>query len=168
MKSLYFVLIILIISCAPNASVEFGFNDGALINGTFGDLIIQVTKIEALQGKDFIEVWRGNTQVAVSVNDDNYQSITNGYIPITPGNYKKVRLTIDSLIYKIDNTSIVLVDTLYQFIADAFTPILIEENQDYRLVISIASSNWFSPDSQRIKTGHKPFEGASLKIYYYQ
>ncbi|MEO0189634.1 MAG: hypothetical protein ABIL18_01485, partial [candidate division WOR-3 bacterium] len=97
---------------------------------------------------------------------DSFCSITRNYISIPSGSYKKMRITIDSLSYKIDNTTIVLLDSIYQFVADAFTELIIEDNEEYRIVIGIASTNWFDPVSQQIKTGHLPFEGASLKFYY--
>ncbi|MCX7994227.1 MAG: hypothetical protein N3A65_00420 [candidate division WOR-3 bacterium] len=166
MRIFYLAFALAIISCAQNATVEFGFNDGTLLTGTFGDLVMDVTKIEILQERKFVEIWKGSKITYVPVSSDEYNSITDGYIPVSPGYYKEVRITIDSLIYKIDNTTVVLIDSTYQFTANAFTELLLEENHDYRLVISIASANWFSPDSQKIKTGHQPFEGASLKLYY--
>jgi len=163
---LAFISLLMIIACAQNASVEIGFNDGVLLRGTYGDIIVRVTRIEVFQSGEFTEVWNGNNIVDIPINSDDYCSITNGYIPITSGSYKKMRITIDSLSYKLDNTVVALLDSVYQFTANAFTDIIIEDNDEYRLVISIASTNWFEPDSQKIKTGHQPFEGASLKVYY--
>ena len=163
---LAFISLLMIIACAQNASVEIGFNDGVLLRGTYGDIIARITRIEVFQDGEFTEIWNGNNIVDIPLNSDDYCSITNGYVTITPGSYKKMRVTIDSLSYKLDNTIVALLDSVYQFTANAFTDIIIEDNDEYRLVISIASTNWFDPDSQKIKIGHQPFEGASLKVYY--
>ncbi len=160
------ISILMMVACAQNASVELGFNDGPLLRGIYGDMVVRVTKIEILQSGEFIDIWNNNNIVSIPINDDDYCSITNGYLPLAAGSYKKMRITIDSLSYKIDNTTVILFDSVYQFIANAFTEIVIDENEEYRLVISIASDNWFDPDSQKIKPGHQPFEGASLKVYY--
>lgn len=166
MKFIHISFLLLLIGCAQNATVEIGFNDSAILKGSYGDLIITVSKIEMYQTKEFVEIWSGINKVSVPVGGNDYYSITGGYIPVAPGSYKKLRITIDSLIYKIDNTTVILLDSTYQFIASAFTDILIEDNEEYRLLVSIASTNWFDPVAQKIKTGHQPFEGANLKIYY--
>ncbi len=163
---LTFMSLLMIIACAQNASIEIGFNDGVLLRGTYGDIIARVTRIEIFQSGEFTEIWNGNNIVNIPINSNDYCSITNGYIFITSGSYKKMRITIDSLSYKLDNTNVILLDSVYQFTANAFTDIIIEDNDEYKLVISIASTNWFDPDSQKIKIGHQPFEGASLKVYY--
>ncbi len=163
---LFISMLLLIITCAQNASVEVGFNDGPLFRGIYGDIVARVIKIELFQNGKFTEIWNSNNTVSIPINGDEYCSITNSYIPVSAGSYKKIRITIDSLSYKIDNTITVLLDSLYQFTADAFTDIVVDANEEYDLVISIASANWFDPDSQKIKTGHQPFEGASLKVYY--
>lgn len=168
MRSFHFAFfsILMIIACAQNASIEIGFNDGLLLRGTYGDIIVRVTKIEIFQGGEFINLWDNNNIVGIPINSNDYCSITNGYLSVSSGSYKKMRITIDSLSYKIDNTTVTLLDSVYQFTANAFTDIVIDANDEYRLVVSIASANWFDPDSQKIKTGHLPFEGASLKVYY--
>lgn len=157
---------LIIISCAQNAMIEIGFNDGALLSGVYGDMIIRVSEIEIFQDGEFVSIWNGSNIVEVPINSSDFCSITGNYIPLAGGTYKKMRITTDSLSYKIDNTIIPLLDSVYQFTANAFTDIIIEGNEEYRLVISIASTNWFDPDSQKIKTGHQPFEGVSLKIFY--
>lgn len=167
MKLIYCALLgILLIGCAQNATVEIGFNDGALLAGTFGNMIIRVSKIEMLQNKEYITLWEGSNIVIVPVNGEDFCSITNGYISIVPGTYKTLRITIDSLIYKIDNSTALLIDSVYQFNATAFSDLVVEDNDEYRFVVGIASTNWFDSESLKIKTGHQPFEGASLKIYY--
>lgn len=154
------------IACVRNASVEIGFNDGPIFRGTYGDIVVRVTKIEAFQKGQFSDLWNGNNVVSIPINSDEYCSITNSYVILSSGSYTKMRITIDSLAYKVDNTDIILLDSIYQFTANAFTDIVIEDNSEYRLVISISSNTWFDPDSHKIKTGHQPFEGASLKVYY--
>ena len=59
-----------------------------------------------------------------------------------------------------------LVETSYQFIANAFTQIVIDENDDLQLAITINSSSWLDTDSMKIKGGHELFEGAALRVYY--
>jgi hypothetical protein len=160
------LIIILFAGCAQNAMVEFGFNDGQLLTGTFGDMSIRVTRIEAFQNAEYTTLWENSNLVSVPVNGNDFCSITGNYVSIIPGNYKKFRVTIDSLSYSIDNTHALLLDSTFQFIASAFSDIIIEENDEYRFVISINSSTWFDSESLRVKAGHQPFEGASLKIFY--
>lgn len=167
MKLIYgALLVILLIGCAQNANIEIGFNDSALLAGTFGDMIIRVSKIEMLQNKEYTTLWEGSSIVMVPVNGEDFCSITNDYISIVPGTYKTLRITIDSLSYKIDNSTVLLIDSIYQFNATAFSDLVIEDNDEYRFVVGIASTNWFDSDSLKIKTGHQPFEGANLKIFY--
>lgn len=167
MKFIYCALLgILLIGCAQNATVEIGFNDGAFLAGTFGDMIIRVLKIEMLQNKEYTAIWEGSSIVSVPINNQDFCSITNGYISIIPGTYKTLRITIDSLSYKIENSTVLLIDSVYQFTATAFSELLVEDNDEYRFVVGITSTNWFDSESLKIKPGHHPFDGASLKIYY--
>lgn len=167
MKYIYYGLIgILLIGCAQNATVEIGFNDGALLAGTFGDMIISVSKIELLQNEEYIPIWEKSSVVRVPVNGENFCSITNSYISIAPGNYRYLRITVDSLGYIIDNSITPLIDSVCQFTASSFSEIIVEENDEYKFVIGITSANWFDSESLKIKTGHQPFEGASLKVFY--
>ncbi|MEO0184448.1 MAG: hypothetical protein ABIL22_02240 [candidate division WOR-3 bacterium] len=167
MRYLYLILILsLFWGCAQNASVEIGFNDGVILAGTFGDMIIRVSKIEAFQNAQYTTIWENGNTVSVPVNGSDFCSITGNYVSIVPGTYRKFRVTIDSLSYKIDNTVVLLLDSNYQFIPTAFSDIVIEDGDEYRLVIGISSSSWFESESLRIKPGHSPFENATLKIFY--
>ncbi|MGB9720801.1 MAG: hypothetical protein ACPL28_04890 [bacterium] len=167
MRYFYFILILsLFVGCAQYASVEVGFNDGAILAGTFGDMIVRVSKIEAFQNAQYSSIWESGNTVSVPVNGSDFFSITGGYVSILPGAYKKFRVTIDSLRYKIDNTTVMLLDSNYQFTATAFTDIMIDSGDEYQLVIGINSSNWFDSESLKIKAGHSPFENATLKIFY--
>jgi len=160
------LILILMIGCAQNAAVEIGFNDGALLAGTFGDMIIGVSKIEAFQNAEYTIIWDVGNIVTVPVNGEDFCSVTGDYVSIMPGTYRKLRITIDSMNYRIDNSVISLIDSVYQFTATSFSDIIINGNDEYRLVVGIASSNWFDSESLKIKTGHQPFEGANLKLYY--
>ncbi|MGQ9533951.1 MAG: hypothetical protein ACUVTF_01795 [bacterium] len=167
MKYIYYGLIgILMIGCAQNARVEIGFNDGALLAGTFGDMIISVSKLELLQDGEYIPIWEKSSIVSVPINSEDFCSITNSYISIVPGNYRYLRITVDSLSYRIENSIISLIDSVCQFTATSFSEIIVEANEEYRFVVGITSTNWFDSESLKIKSGHQPFEGASLKVFY--
>ncbi len=168
MRYFHAILIVgIFVTCAQNATVEIGMNDGPIIAGAYGDMIIRATKIEAFQNGQYTTIWENSSIVSVPINSSDFYSVSGNYVAIDPGTYKKLRITIDSLNYKVDNTTnVLLLDSVYEFIATAFTDIIIEENDEYRLVIGICSSNWFDSESIKIKQGHQPFEGANLKIYY--
>jgi|UniRef100_A0A7V3RHI5 hypothetical protein len=159
-------LIILIIACAQNASVEVGINDGAILNGTYGDISVHFTRIEIFQNGSYTDLWNGSNNVNFKINSENFCSITMNYVPVPPGSYRKLRVTIDSLSYVEEGKKTVLLDSSYQFIASAFTDLIIEENGEYRFVINANTTTWFDPDSIKIKNGHQPFENASLKLFY--
>lgn len=167
MKKIFvFILPIIIIGCAGDATVEIGINDQGLLRGTLPNLMLWVSKIEFPEDNTYTTVWEGSKEVQVAINDDTFLSIADDYIAIPGGSYQHIRLTIDSLYFVQDNTSGMLLDTAYQFDATALFEIIIEEGDEFQLLVNIISDNWFDADSLRIKPGHEAFEGARLLIYY--
>jgi hypothetical protein len=164
-KTLLLLLPLCFIACAGQALVEFGMNDEGVLDSTFGDLTMRVTEIALPQGGEYITVWTGAQDMTIPVSSTDFISITYAYETVEPGSYQHVRVTIENLQY-VDLETIMLVDTSFQFNAAAFTQIVLEENDELQLLININSDAWFDTDSLRIRTGHVPFEGASLKVYY--
>ena len=164
-KFVTLILPIIIIGCAGQAMVEVGLYDESLIDAPLGDVVMRVTKIELAEDNTYNTIWESANHVEVTVQSSDFVSITEGSIEITPGSYQSIRLTVDSVCYVSDST-VMLVETSYQFIANAFTQIVIDENDDLQLAITINSSSWLDTDSMKIKEGHVAFEGAALRVYY--
>jgi uncharacterized cupin superfamily protein len=164
-KFVTLILPIIIIGCAGQAMVEVGLYDESLVDAPLGDVVMRVTKIELAEDNTYNTIWESVNHVEVTVQSSDFVSITEGSIEITPGSYQSIRLTVDSVCYVSDST-VMLVETSYQFIANAFTQIVIDENDDLQLAITINSSSWLDTDSMKIKGGHELFEGAALRIYY--
>lgn len=164
-KFVTLILPIIIIGCAGQAMVEVGLYDESLVDAPLGDVVMRVTKIELAEDNTYNTIWESANHVEVTVQSSDFVSITEGSIEITPGSYQSIRLTVDSVCYVSDST-VMLVETSYQFIANAFTQIVIDENDDLQLAITINSSSWLDTDSMKIKGGHELFEGAALRIYY--
>ena len=161
-----FVLPLIIIGCAGQGAIEFGINDGALFDGTLGDISMTVTRIEMPEGDVYTTVWEGAKEVIVGIQVSDFVSITDRYIEVTPGSYQNIRLTVESVRYIQDSNSVLLIDTSYQFIATAFSALPVEENFDQEFVVGIMSTTWFDIDSLKIREGYEAFQGASLKINY--
>ena len=161
-----FVLPLIIIGCAGQGAIEFGINDGALFDGTLGDISMTVTRIEMPEGDLYTTVWEGAKEVIVGIQVSDFVSITDRYIEVTPGSYQNIRLTVESVRYIQDSNSVLLIDTSYQFIATAFSALPVEENFDQEFVVGIMSTTWFDIDSLKIREGYEAFQGASLKINY--
>ena len=164
-KTYTLLLTICFIGCAGQALIEFGMNDEGLLDSTFGDFTMRVTEIAVPEGGGYVTVWTGARDMSVPLGETGFISITYGFEVIDPGSYQHVRVTVENLQY-VDLETVSLVDTAYQFDAAAFTQIVLEENDELLLVININSDAWFDTDSLQIRTGHLPFEGASLKVYY--
>lgn len=164
-KFVTLILPIIIIGCAGQAMVEVGLYDESLVDAPLGDVVMRVTKIELAEDNTYNTIWESANHVEVTVQSSDFVSITEGYIEITPGSYQSIRLTVDSVCYVSDST-VMLVETSYQFVANAFTQIVIDENDDLQLAITINSSSWLDTDSMKIKEGHVAFEGAALRVYY--
>jgi len=164
-KFVTLILPIIIIGCAGQAIVEVGLYDESLVDAPLGDVVMRVTKIELAEDNKYNTIWESANHVEVTVQSSDFVSITEGSIEITPGSYQSIRLTVDSVCYVSDST-VMLVETSYQFIANAFTQIVIDENDDLQLAITINSSSWLDTDSMKIKGGHELFEGAALRVYY--
>lgn len=164
-KFVALILPIIIIGCAGQAMVEVGLYDESLVDAPLGDVVMRVTKIELAEDNTYNTIWESANHVEVGVQSSDFVSITNNYVEITPGSYQSIRLTVDSVGYVSDST-VMLVETSYQFIANAFSQIVIDENDDLQLAITINSSSWLDTDSMKIKEGHVAFEGAALRVYY--
>lgn len=161
-----FILPLIIIGCAGQGAIEFGINDGALFDGTLGDISMTVTRIEMPEGDGYTMVWEGAKEVIVGIQVSDFVSITDRYIEVMSGSYQNIRLTVESVRYIQDSNSVLLVDTSYQFTATAFSALPVEENFDQEFVVGIMSPTWFDIDSLKIREGHEAFQGASLKINY--
>lgn len=164
-KILLALLPLCIIGCAGQALVEFGMNDEGLFDGTYGDLVMHVTEIALPEDGSYYPVWTGTKDMTIPIGSTDYFSITDGYETVDPGAYQHVRVTAENLYY-VDLDTVLLAGTSFQFNAEAFTEIVLEENDELQLLININSEAWFDTDSLKIMTGHLPFEGASLKVYY--
>ncbi|MBA7515123.1 hypothetical protein ES705_07161 [subsurface metagenome] len=164
-KFVALILPIIIIGCAGQAMVEVGLYDESLADAPLGDVMMRVTKIELAEDNTYNTIWESANHVEVAVQSSDFVSITNNYIEITPGSYQSIRLTVDSVCY-VSDTTVMLVETSYQFIANAFSQIVIDENDDLQLAITINSSSWLDTDLMKIKEGHVAFEGAALRVYY--
>lgn len=163
---IWFILPLLIVGCAGQAAIEFGVNDGALFDGTLGDISMTVTRIDMSEGDGYVTVWEGAKEVAVGIQVSDFVSITDAYVEVAPGSYQNIRLTVESVRYIQDSVSVPLIDTSYQFTATAFTELVVEDNDDLEFVVGIMSATWFDVDSIKIKDGCIAFQGASLRIYY--
>ena len=165
MKNIFAALIplVLIIGCAGDALVEFGVNDDALIDAPLGDIVMRVLSIDISENGSYTTVWNSGTQVTVPLQTGGYESITDLPVTVIPGTYDHVRVTIDSVRFVSDST-VTLIDTQYVFDANAFTNIIISENDDLSLVILINSVTWFDAGSGQV-TG-VPFDQATLRVYY--
>lgn len=154
------------VGCGSNASVEFGMNDESLKDGVAGDLRMRVLSVELPDAGDYVTVWEGIEYVQVELEEDDFVSITNGYEGIEPKTYANVRVTVDSLTHIQQTSSVLLIDTAFSFVAEAFTPIVISDDIDYRLVVVIAAEHWFDDTLVSIIPGRQPFENAALRIFY--
>ena len=167
MKRLVFLILpLIIIGCTGQGAIEFGANDGSLFDGTLGDIGMTVTRIEMPEGDGYLTIWEGAREVVVALGVADFVSITDRYVEVTPGSYQNVRLTVESVRYIQDTVSVLLIDASYQFIAGAFSELVVDENDDLQFVIGIMSTTWFDSDSLKIRSGHEAFEGATLRIYY--
>ena len=160
------LVVVAIIGCGNNAAVEFGMNDVTLLDGAAGDLGMRVLSIEVPDGDTYIPVWEGAEPIVVELETSDFTTITHRYIDLEPGTFSNVRVMIDSLTYIQQTSTTVIIDSTYQFVAQAFTPVVISDGDELKIVVSIAAEIWFDTDSVRIIEGHYPFEGAAITIFY--
>jgi hypothetical protein len=160
------VALIALVGCGSNASVEFGMNDETLLDGAAGDLRMRVLKVEIPDGNEYVTAWESIEYIQIELQEDAFVSITNGYEDIEPRAYSNVRITVDSIEHIQQTATTSLIDTSVTFVAQAFSPIVISDGDELRLVVAIAAEVWFDEDSVRIIPGHEPFENAALRIYY--
>ncbi len=163
-----FALVVLIVwlACTNQAFIEVGMNDATLLAGVYGDLIMNVTKIEIAETNNYSTVWEGHKSLLVSIQSPDYVTLTDDWVQITPGEYRYMRVTADSLRYDNNITITMLHEQSFDFVAQAFSNILVDENDEIQLVILINSNNWLELDSLRIIPGKSAFEGAALRIHY--
>ena len=154
---------VLFIGCAGDALVEFGLTDDVLLDAPLGDLGMRVLQIDIPEGGSYTTVWNSGTYVEVPVQSSGFISITDIPVTIVPGTYDHVRITVDSVRFVTDST-VVLIDSQYVFDANAFTTIVIEENDDMRLVVNLVSTSWFDANSGTLNG--TPFDQAALRVYY--
>ena len=157
---------IAVISCANNAAVEFGMNDEAVFDSEFGDIGVRIRRIELPDDDTYTTVWEGVEYLQIELQNSDFVTITNSYIDVAPGSYSSVRITADSVVYIQETSSTILVDTLFQFVAQAFAPLVIDEGDEFQLVVVIASEDWFDSNTGTIIAGSHAFQGATLRIYY--
>jgi hypothetical protein len=169
MKKLLFpgLLVLAFVGCASNAQVEVGLIDEALVGrAPLGNLYMRVLKIELPVNGDYTSIWEGTKPVSVAIQNGTFASITDTKVDVAPDRYKTIRITVDSLCFMNGTDSTLLVGGTIQFVAEAFTEIIVSDGDELTFSINIVSQNWFDPDSQKIITNHDPFEGASLKLRY--
>jgi hypothetical protein len=143
--------------------VEFGVTDDVLFDAPLGDIEMRVLRIEVPEGGTYTTVWELGKHVAVPIQTSGFVSITDGVVSVVPAEYDKVRVTVDSVCF-VNETSKVLIDTVYVFDANAFTSLLIEDNDDMKLVINIVSTSWFDASTGTISG--TPFDQAALRVFY--
>jgi hypothetical protein len=138
--------IIALVGCGENAFVEFGMNDEALLEGPAGDLKMRVLRIEVPEGNEYITVWEGIENVVVELRASDFVSITNGYENIEPNAYSNIRVTVDSLTHVQGTFDTLIIDTTITFVAQAFTPIVIGDGDEFKLVVVIEAESWFDDE----------------------
>jgi hypothetical protein len=143
--------------------VEFGLTDDVLLDAPLGDLGMRVLQIDVPEGGSYTTVWNSGKDVEVPVQSSGFVSITDVPVTIVPGTYDHVRITVDSLRFVTDST-VILIDSAYVFDANAFTTIVIEENDDMRLVVNLVSTSWFDANTGTLNG--TPFDQAALRVYY--
>jgi hypothetical protein len=165
-KILFFALLLSIsINCATNAKVEVGMVDEALFyRAPLGDLYMRVTKLELPGETDYETIWEGAKWVDVPVQTGAFASITDSRVDVVPDSYRRIRITVDSLGFTNGTDSAYLVTGTTQFVAEAFTDIIVAEGDELAFSVNVRSDTWLSPDSMKIISGHTPFEGANLKL----
>jgi hypothetical protein len=160
------VAVISLVGCGNNAAVEFGMNDEAVLDSEFGDIGVKIRRIEFPEGDTYNIVWAGAEYVQIELQNSEFVTITNDYTDVTPGTYSSARVTVDSVVYVQETSDTILIDTVFQFTAQTFAPLVIDEGDELQLVVVIASENWFDSDSVRIIPGRHAFQGATLRVHY--
>jgi hypothetical protein len=162
---LIFMCGLIIIGCGGKASVEVGLNDEAA-RGTYGDIVMNVLKVEFPEGGSYSTVWEGYKHVSVGIGDTAFITITENYEDISTGTYQSARITVDSVYYVEEADSVSIIDDSYQFVATTFTPIVFEKNDELLVVVVLRVENWFDLETKQLREGREAFEGAYIKIHY--
>jgi hypothetical protein len=166
-KAFYFVIFIMLAAnCAEIGKVEIGFNDDPNYTAAAtGDLAIRVLEIEIGYGSEYTTIWEGSAVADVQIGSQDFFSITNDHVDVTPGSYNRVRVTVDSVSYTTETSVVPVLNTSTQFTASSFSDIEIGTTE-MRLVVTIASANWFDSGSHSVIPGHSLFEGATFRESY--
>ena len=166
-KIIFFSLLILALTgCAKNATIEVGLIDEPLfMMAPLGDLYMRVTKLELPGETDYETIWEGAKWIDVPVQTGVFASITDSRVDVVPDSYRRIRITVDSLGFTNGTDSAYLVTAAVQFVAEAFTDIIVSEGDELTFAVNVRSDIWLSPDSMKIVSGHAAFEGANLKLH---
>jgi hypothetical protein len=166
-KNIIFGLLLLAFAgCTTNAQIEIGLIDETLLAmGDQGDLYLRVTKIELPGAEGYETIWEGGRWVDVPVQNGIFASITDSKVDVVPDRYRKIRITVDSLGYiPVGGDTTFLVSEPTQFVAEAFTDIIVSDGDELNFAVNIRSDIWLSLNPVGIISGHTPFEGANLKL----
>jgi len=160
------MLVLTFIGCATNAKVEVGLIDEALFaRAPLGDVYCRITKLELPGATDYETIWEGVKWVDVPVQTGVFASITDSKVDVIPDSYRRIRITVDSLSYiAADGTTTGLITSSIQFVAEAFTDIIVSDGDELTFAVNIRSDIWLSLNPVQIISGHTAFEGANLKL----
>jgi len=153
-------LIMIFTGCPGTATAEIGMTDDQLLNrAPLGDIYMRVLKIELPVEGTYETVWDGPAKVSVPISSGSFVSITINQVDITPADYDRIRVTVDSLGFT-DGTNEILLDAgETQFVATATASIPVDDGDEVKMIVNIATVNWFDTDSLIAS----PFQGAVLK-----
>lgn len=157
-------LILFFTGCPGTATAEIGMTDDELLaRAPLGDICLRVLKIELPANGDYQTVWDGPAAVSVPISSGSFVSITGIPVDITPADYDRIRVTVDSLSFSDGTNQTILAAGETQFIATAAAVIPVDDGDEVNMIVNIATINWFDTDSIRIKPNATPFQGATLK-----
>lgn len=166
MKAALAGLILLIFStgCPGTATADIGMTDEQLLGrAPLGSIYLRALKIELLENGDYQTVWTGPQTVSVTIGSGSMADITLNPVDIQAADYDRIRVTVDSVGFSDGTNQTLLAASETQFVAQAIAAIPVDDGDAVTMIINIASTNWFDPDSIRIKPGTAIFQGATLK-----
>ena len=156
--------IMIFTGCPGTATAEIGMTDDQLLaRAPLGDIYMRVLKIELPAEGDYQTIWDGPVNISVPISSGSVTSVTINQVSITPADYDRIRVTVDSVGFT-DGANETLLDAgETQFIATAAALIPVDDGDEVTMIVNIATTNWFDADSIRIKPNTTPFQGAILK-----